>query len=456
MIRKAVRPSLPARVFRALRIFGKALPSTLSPVDDRALWFRITESFAGAWQQSITIDYDTVDAYWAVFSCITLITGDIAKLPARVMQYDPTDKIWKPTQQRQVLRQPNNYQTSVEFFAHWITSLLRTGNTYVLKVRDPATTFVTKLYILDPARVTPLVSTDGGVYYRLADDALSGLDKGSVVVPQSEIIHDRMYTLYHPLVGVSPLFACGVGAMQGAAILNNSAMFFRNMSRPSGLLTAPGEIGTDVATRLKEYWDTNFTGEKAGKVAVLGDGLTYAPMSTTPDDAQLIEQLKMTAEMVCACFHVPPYKLGLGDMPTVNNVAALNQQYYDQCLQFLIEKMEARLDNGLELDGTNMQVWFDLSPLLRMDPQTRMTVKGQQIKDGWLSPNEARRDEELPPVDGGDTPYLQQQNFSLAALAKRDAQDNPFATSAPAAPVAMPSADAQARTFKALALLEIA
>ena len=33
------------------------------------------------------------------------------------------------------------------------------------------------------------------------------------------------------------------------------------------------------------------------------------------------------------------------------------------------------------------------------------------------------------PVEGGDTPYLQQQNFALAALAKRDGTANPFGNS---------------------------
>ncbi len=40
-----------------------------------------------------------------------------------------------------------------------------------------------------------------------------------------------------------------------------------------------------------------------------------------------------------------------------------------------------------------------------------------------MAPNEARRREDLPPVDGGDTPYLQVQNYSLAALANRDARE---------------------------------
>ena len=50
-----------------------------------------------------------------------------------------------------------------------------------------------------------------------------------------------------------------------------------------------------------------------------------------------------------------------------------------------------------------------------------------QVGGGWMSPNEARAGENMKPVDGGDSPYLQQQNYSLAALAKRDAKVDPFA-----------------------------
>jgi phage portal protein BeeE len=58
-----------------------------------------------------------------------------------------------------------------------------------------------------------------------------------------------------------------------------------------------------------------------------------------------------------------------------------------------------------------------------------------------LSPNEARRDENMPPVVGGESPYLQQQNYSLLALSKRDAQADPFATSTPALPAPKPETD---------------
>lgn len=394
------------------------------PVDGRGSgWRRILETYTGAWQQDVEVNYAVVDAYWADFSCKTLIAGDISKMPPYVMEYDEAQQIWKRTKKRPVLRKPNHYQTTIEFIFAWIISQLRHGNTYVLKVRDDKR-FIVALHVLDPCRVMPLITKDGDVYYRLDSEKLAGLGDGrQIVVPASEIIHDRMYCLFHHLVGVSPVFACGIQAMQGSAIINTSSAFFTNRGMPAGILTAPGHISDDTANRLKTYFDDNFTGQNAGKVAVLGDDLKFESLGTSATDSQLIEQLKMTGEMIAACYHVPGYKIGVGQMPTVNNLAALNQQYYEQCLQYLVEKMEQRLDEGLELNTDIEQCWFDTSVLMRMDPQTRSTVQGQKVKDGILAPDEARREDDLPPVPGGGIPYMQQQNYSLQDLALRSQRD---------------------------------
>jgi phage portal protein BeeE len=126
-------------------------------------------------------------------------------------------------------------------------------------------------------------------------------------------------------------------------------------------------------------------------------------------------------------------------MPTVGNTGILNQQYYEQALQYLVQKKEARLTVGLELRQPNFRISIDESVLLRMDPSARFEAHNKAISGGWLAPNEARREENLPPVEGGDSPMLQQQNFSLAALAKRDQGDDPFGTASPPTPVASPA-----------------
>jgi HK97 family phage portal protein len=256
-------------------------------------------------------------------------------------------------------------------------------------------------------------------------------------VPASEIIHDRYTPMRgHSLCGVPPIMACALSGMLGVRIASNSAQFFENQSRPGGILTAPDRINDETAKRLKDHWEANFTGVNAGRIAVLGDGLKFEVMREKAVDAQLIEQLKLTAEHICTAFGVPPYMIGVGNPPTYNNIEALNQQYYSQCLQILIESIEALLDEGLGLVDVSTAVYgteFDLSDLLRMDTSTKSKTWGDLVQRGIASPDEARRQFDLPPVTGGDTPYLQQQNYSLEALSKRDSKDDPFATAKPPA-----------------------
>ncbi|EOP9503270.1 phage portal protein, partial [Escherichia coli] len=153
----------------------------------------------------------------------------------------------------------------------------------------------------------------------------------------------------------------------------------------------------------------------------------YNPTTFSPVDAQTVEQLKMTAEIVCSVFRVPAYKIGVGQPPSSDNVEALEQQYYSQCLQTLIESIELLLDEALET-GENESTEFDVTTLLRMDSERRMKTLGDAVKNTLLTPNEARKRENLPPLAGGDALYLQQQNYSLEALSRRDAREDPFAS----------------------------
>ncbi|WP_082883500.1 phage portal protein [Caballeronia calidae] len=411
---------------------------TLGPFGSGGWWpLIVREAFAGAWQQNFELRPETILAYHTVYACITLISADIGKLAMRLMKMD--GEVWIESTSAAfspVLRKPNRYQNHIQFIENWIMSKLTRGNAYVLKERDNRG-IVIALYVLDPNRVRPLVTEDGAVYYQLDLDTLAGINPGDygqqVVVPASEIIHDRMNCLFHPLCGTSPLFACALAARQGLAILNNSAAFFENGAEPGGILVAPGAISDETAKRLKDRWETNYGGANRGRIAVLGDNLKYEPLTMTAVDAQLIEQLKMTSEIVCSVFHVPGYMVGVGTAPTYNNIEALSQNYYSQCLQSLIESFELCMDEGLALPDV-YRTELDLDGLLRMDTATMVKTLTDGVGGGIVAPNEARKRLNMRPVKGGQTPYLQQQNYSLAALDERD-RNQPFAKPDPA-PVA--------------------
>lgn len=407
-----------------LTITRQRLPESkaMSPVSAAGSgWWRVIgESFAGAWQHNVEVKVGDVLANPTVFSCINRIASDIAKLRLRLVTQQMPG-IWIETDSpaySPVLRKPNHYQTRVEFIACWLSSKLAFGNAYVLKERD-ARGVVVGLYVLDPRRVKVLVSGHGDVFYDLSQDDLNDVPE-AMVVPAREIIHDKMNTLFHPLVGLSPIYAAGLAATQAQRIQNNSAQFFGNGARPSGVLSAPDEISQGAADRLKTYWESEFSGQNAGKIAVLGDGLKYEPMMMSSVDAQLIEQLKWTAETICGCFGVPAYLVGVGSAPLNNNAQTLREIYYSQCLQIHIEQIEALLDEGLSIKPP-MGTEFDREDLLGMDPVGLAEVVSKLRVAGIMAPNEGRRKFGLLPVKGGDSPYMQEQNWSLEDLADREA-----------------------------------
>ena len=99
--------------------------------------------------------------------------------------------------------------------------------------------------------------------------------------------------------------------------------------------------------------------------------------------------------------------------------------------------LENSLDDGLSLPGT-YGTELDVDDLIWMDAKTRTETATRTVTGGVMKPNEARsKFFGLGSVPGGDAVYMQQQQFSLEALAKRDAAD-PFAK--PAAPAAPPDA----------------
>src|SRR5688572_23805053 len=102
--------------------------------ENRGGWFRILESFSGAWQQNVTVDFNTVLSYSAIYACMTLIAGDVAKL--RIKLVEQKKGIWTEVEGNSpflpVLRKPNKMQNRIQFLENWILSKLMRGNTYVL------------------------------------------------------------------------------------------------------------------------------------------------------------------------------------------------------------------------------------------------------------------------------------------------------------------------------------
>lgn len=406
-----------------MKLFGLEFTAkriTQQPLNSPRAWSTLIahEPYTGAWQRNDELYGDDVRKFFAIYACITLISDDIAKMSPMVMRKD-SKGIWEDVQNSpylKVLKHPNNYQNTIQFRKWWLTSKLSTGNAYILKERDGSGNVIA-LHVLNPMRVEPLVTDFGDVYYRLNCDNLAKIEDNEIVVPSSEIVHDRYSPQYHPLVGVSPIWAAALAGALGLDIQSQAKKFFAGGSRIQGIITAPGAISKDMAERLEQGFAEKYMGPNAShRIAIMSDGLKFDPMQMTAVDAQTIEQLRLTAEIVCACFKVPTWKIGFGSQPA-GKVEELNQMYYSDCIQVLVEEMEYCLDQCFSVrDGESIEL--NTEDLLRMDTGSMFAALGTGVDKAIMTPNEARKRVNLKPLVGGDTVYMQQQDYPLAQVAQ--------------------------------------
>ncbi|EGB7359950.1 phage portal protein, partial [Escherichia coli] len=147
----------------------KAIPQPVSQQGWKPLLRFTGEPYPGAWQRDDGRHQDTVLAYHAVFACISLIAGDIAKMRPRVMR---RDRHGVPAEVRTgsaavIYRRPNAFQNRIQFFEQWVSSKLCHGNTVALKIRNSRGE-TEALRLLDWGRVTPMVADDGSVFYQIS------------------------------------------------------------------------------------------------------------------------------------------------------------------------------------------------------------------------------------------------------------------------------------------------
>lgn len=385
----------------------------------------VHEPYTGAWQYGNELKRTDLTNFHAIFACVSLIASDIGKLKMQTKSVQNGVLLPTKSHAQRLLKKPNPHQTWQQFAENWINSKLLRGNAYILKERDLFGD-IFRLWVLNPDRVKVLVSDKGEVFYQVSHDKLFGLSE--TTVPASEIIHDCFNCFYHPLVGLSPISACAVSAGIGLAIQGSQATLFKNDSRPSGILSVPSAINQAKADEIRTNWRNRYTGANRGDVAVLGDGAKYEQISLSSADTQALEQLKMMGDVVCSVYHVPAFKIGLGAIATGQKVSDLNEIYYSDCLQHYIEAIENLLDEHLGLEK-GVEIIADLTSLIRMDSMSQMVYLKEGTLSGIMSPNEARATLGLPPVAGGESPLMQQQNYSLSALARRDNSDDPFGKS---------------------------
>jgi HK97 family phage portal protein len=303
-----------------------------------------------------------------------------------------------------LLVRPNRVQTWFEFARDmWVAYLLR-GNAYAAILRD-ARGDPSELIWINPDAVMVLEAADGSWFYnvnRIGLFQIAVLRGLPVAIPAEDVLHIRGIS-FNMLIGASTIGlardSIGLAMAQGL----QASRWVNSGARPSGVLETEQKLSDQAAKRLKAQWEEFQSGvQNTGKTAVLEEGLKWKALQLTAVDLQFINQQQMSVADIARFFGVPVRKLMQPEQARGSNPIQEDQSYVNETVAPDLTLFEQRLAHTFDLDREGLEVDLDESPLLRADPQTRYNIGRIGILSGMISPNEWRRGERLPPVEGGN------------------------------------------------------
>ena len=140
-------------------------------------------------------------------------------------------------------------------------------------------------------------------------------------------------------------------------------------------------------------------------------GMQYKPISLPPEDSQFLSTREFGVEEICRIFRVPPHMVQDLKRATFNNIEHQSIDFVMHTIMPWLIRIEQAIIKDLLIDKEQDELFpkFNVDGLMRGDYKSRMDGYAVGFANGFLSPNDIRRLENMdliPAEYGGDDYYL--------------------------------------------------
>ena len=318
----------------------------------------------------------------SVWACVRLLTDTISSMPVDAYRAGTLEPLPTPA----ILQSPAAGKPLHEWLAEALNSLLLRGNAYgLITARSGATLLPSQVEMLHPDLVSAVRTADGRIEWRV----------GGSVIDKSDLLHIRAHPRPGYPLGLSPVEYASQTIGLGLAVEKFGAQFFGDGCQPSGVLKTNENLTPDKARALQQSWISSRKNNRLP--AVLTGDLAYTQVSIAPEESQFIESRRLTVSDVARVFGVPPEMIGgeAGGSLTYANVEQRSLDY----LTYSVSPWLVRLEYALtSLLPKNQYVKFNAGALLRADTKHRYEAHAIALTAGFLTVDEVRAIEDLPPL----------------------------------------------------------
>lgn len=361
-----------------------------------------------------------------VWACVRLLSESVSTLPLKLYRRLP-DGSREPAKDhplfRLLCRTPNAEMTPQRFMLMVVASICLRGNAFVEKkmLGDRVVALVPLL----PQCMRVKREDNGRLKYTYTEN---GVER---VIPEKSLMHIRGFGL-DGVCGMLPvtmgrdIFGSAMSAEEAAA-----KVFAQGM-QASGILSGDTVLTPKQREDLRTSLAAFMGSQNAGKIMVAEAGLKYQGITMNPEAAQMLESRSFNVEEMCRWFRVPPFMVGHMDKQSswASSVEAQNLHFLTNSLRPLLVNIEQEITRCLigEADAEEFFAEFAVEGLLRADSAGRAAWYNTALQNGWMSRNEVRRLENLPPIAGGDVFTVQSALVPLEQLGATAGGVSPAAT----------------------------
>lgn len=377
-------------------------------------WAGWTSSIGGQQTRAGThVNTERALALTALRACVTLLAESVAQLPCELYRRDDKggrDRATDHPLYDVIHSQPNKKDTSFEYYELTQGLLGLEGNHISLIDRD-GSGYITELIPMNPKKIQVLKGNDGLPYYKL-------LDTGDIL-PMRMVHHIKGFSL-DGFVGMSPIATNADSIGLALATEHHASAVFQRGATMSGVIQRPHDVPAikdqaGVDRLLNKFTERHGGGlRNAFSVALLQEGMEYKQLAMDNEKAQLLESRAFGVNEICRLYKIPLHMIQHMEKSTAwgSGIEQMSLGYVIYTLMPWIKRIEAAMMRDLLLpsERKNHYIEFNVSGLLRGDQKARYEAYAIGRNWGWLSVNDIRRLENMPPIPGGDR-YLTPLNM---------------------------------------------
>ena len=340
---------------------------------------------------------------------VSFLSSSVAQLPLKVYTRagEAARQRDRTSAAARLLWLPNPDQTSYEFIEGLLTEYFLMGSVFVWVLPDAESESGYQLRIIPREWI---VNTTSSTNYAPDKIRISSKSGNVVEVPRDMFVQFRMYNPGNPGGYQSPISALKQTLTEQVSADKFRTEIWRSSGRFNAYLTRPANVQPwdenqrkAFLTAFREGWGKG--GENSGKMPLLEDGMEIKPYAFNAKEAQYAETKQLSREDVAAAYHVNPSLIWHTSTQTYASAKDNARALYADCLGPTLQMIQQRINAFLlPMIGAdpNTYVEFYLDEKLKGSFEERASILQSAVGGPWLTRNEARADNNMPPIEGGD------------------------------------------------------